>query len=133
MSRLAVRSIIRTELEKWANANANKFYDTIDDYNKITDAEWFTVEFFSDYTEKLCYSAKNMKETGTIEVTVFVYAGQGDAAAVATCDDIQDYLFSLDMGDLTITDTTSAAEINLGDGSGRYYGCMISLNYDFFY
>jgi len=133
MSRQAVREKIRIELGKWANLNNNKFYDTIDQVNNIQEDQWFTAEYFADFTEKLCFQAKRMKETGSVDITVFVLAGSGYDEAVKICDALQDYMFGLDMGDLTITNTISASEINAGEASGRYYGCVINLNYDFYY
>lgn len=133
MSRLQVRNAIRTELNNWATANGVVFHDTINDEHSVADNEWCTVEFFCDYIEKLCYEAKSVKETGTIDITVFTRAGQGDSRAVQLCDSVQDHFYNITLTDIEIVDTVSASEINAGNASGKFFGCAVSLTYNYYY
>ncbi len=93
MSRQAVRSEITAELQAWAISAGVVFVQTINLANSTTAEAWCTVEFFSDFTQSECFDGSDRVESGTFDVTIFVKAGTGDAAAVDLCDHLQDHLW----------------------------------------
>lgn len=129
MSRLAVRNKIRAELSAFAAANGTVFHPSIDVYLDVTDENWITCRFSSDFVDKACYSGEKINETGTVEVIVFEKAGQSDAFVVGMCDKLQDHFLTADTDPVDIESVTSASEMAAGDASGRYYGCSVDLSY----
>ena len=135
MSRLVVREAFRNEMIAFAAGYAPPFafYDTIDKTHKVNDPTWATVEFFTEYTDRLCYGGQKQQEVGTVDVTVFTKAGAGDTEAVTIGDAIQDYFLTVNMADVEVNDTTAASEYTAGDVGGKYYGITISIEYNYFY
>ncbi len=134
MSRQAVRSEITAALQAWAISAGVVFVQTINLANSTTAEAWCTVEFFSDFTQSECFDGSDRVESGTFDVTIFVKAGTGDAAAVNLCDHLQDHLWLGHLpSNLEITDTVSASEINAGDSSGLFAGWTVSFDYNHYY
>lgn len=137
MSRQVVRNTIRTELDNWALAQVPPvvFYDTINWGNRPTDARWITVEFFSDFNTRNCLEGGKMTENGTIDVSCFSRAGIGDVEASQIADAVEDHLMTLDLSgsSISINNSVSASEVAGGDAQGRYYGLVVSFEYQHFF
>lgn len=131
MSRAAVRTAFRTALSTWATANSVEVVDSINDATLPSTDSWCTVEFTADFAEPTAFLKSRHVDSGTVDVTVYGLAGEGDGTVNALADSCEDYfrnLGALDTG-LDVVDTVAATETGAGDAAGRYYGLTVSLEY----
>lgn len=133
MSRLAVRQALQGELETMLAAEVPPvtFVPSINENARPPKADiWVSIEFQSDYLEKLCYSGSFQIEHGTAFVSIFGKGGSGYDAVITLADKIQDHFNAFYGTDVEVTETNSANEITAGDARGDY-GVEVELNYSY--
>ena len=135
MSRLAVRLAVEAELNTFLSAQVPPvpYYKTINERQQPREDLWVSAEFFADYVERMCYAGEKRVEFGSVDINVFLKAGQGYVPAVRLADAIGDHFNVLDLGGgVEIINVYGVDETTTGDAN-PLYGVTLSLDYQFYY
>jgi hypothetical protein len=133
MSRLAVRQAFRNELTTFVAAHAPVavFHDSVNLAQRPTDPLWCTATFFTDYSERLCYTSDQKRiEYGSVDMIVMAKAGQGDSAAVQLAEDIGDHFRDWQSGTVQVTAVIGPSEFTNSDARHAWYGVAVRADYE---
>ena len=135
MSRLAVRQAFEIELKAFLALLLVPvpYYQSINESHNPKDVLWVTCDYFSDYSERLCYNGGKRVEYGAIDVNIFAKGGTGYNDAVSLADSISDHFNCRDLGGgVEIIDTNGVDELTVGDAR-PVYGVALNIDYQYYY
>ena len=136
MARLAVRQAFEAEVQNFLNAQIPvvPFHDSINWASfQITDDLWVTAEFSAYMTDALCYEGGKRMESGSVDFLIFNKAGQGMTPAIQLGDALADHFFTFRQGGISVQNTIGPNEYTDGRAHGRYYGVIVSVEFDYYY
>ena len=147
MSSSQVRSDIKTDLASFMTTNYPNV-PVLDDPNNFRDRDtvfdadpdtWISVLFYEYETEQVSLGpqgSRTWRETGMIDITVFVPSGEGDSELLTMIEAIKSHYRGVTIGQVSCLSTNGpdvAIESDAFSSRGNWYGYSVEVEYRYDY